>query len=85
VTHIYTVRPSGSEWPDHFPDSGYRDEDELVEDLRRHNEKYGLPDDLVVHVYETDATRLGIGRKHVGTIAASTVLVMGEVDLSLVG
>jgi hypothetical protein len=37
-------------------------------------------DEVVVHVYETDATPLGIGRKYLGAIDAGTVLMMGEVD-----
>lgn len=36
--------------------------------------------EVVVHVYETDATPLGIGRKYLGAIDGSTVLMMGEVD-----
>jgi hypothetical protein len=36
--------------------------------------------EFVVHVYETDATPLGIGRKYLGAIDAGTVLMMGEVD-----
>lgn len=36
--------------------------------------------DTVVHVYETDATPLGIGRRYLGAIDAGAVLMMGEVD-----
>lgn len=37
-------------------------------------------EELTVHVYETDATPLGIGRKYLGAIDGETVLMMGEVD-----
>jgi len=36
--------------------------------------------EVVVHVYKTDATPLGIGRKYLGAISGTTVLMMGEVD-----
>ena len=51
--------------------------DALVELNRTSQLAWG---EVVVHVYETDATPLGIGRKYLGTIDAGTVLMMGEVD-----
>jgi hypothetical protein len=59
----------------------YEDEDALIDALVEINRSADLgPGDLVVHVYETDATPLGIGRKYLGAIDGSTVLMMGEVD-----
>jgi hypothetical protein len=59
----------------------YRNEekllDALVEISRGSQFEWGQ---LTVHVYETDATPLGIGRKYLGTIDGGTVLMMGEVD-----
>ena len=51
--------------------------DALVEINRADQFKWGQ---IVVHVYETDATPLGIGRKYLGAIDAGTVLMMGEID-----
>ncbi len=59
----------------------YEDEDALIDGLvdisRSTDLEWG---ELVVHVYETDATPLGIGRKYLGSIDGGTVLMMGEVD-----
>lgn len=51
--------------------------DALVELNRASQFAWG---EVIVHVYETDATPLGIGRKYLGAIDGSTVLMMGEVD-----
>lgn len=51
--------------------------DALVEINRASQFQWG---ELVVHVYETDATPLGIGRKYMGAIEGGAVLMMGEVD-----
>lgn len=51
--------------------------DALVEINRSNNLEWG---ELVVHVYETDATPLGIGRKYLGSIDGGAILMMGEVD-----
>jgi hypothetical protein len=59
----------------------YEDEDTLVDALVEINRSAKLESsELVVHVYETDATPLGIGRKYLGSIEGQTVLMMGEVD-----
>jgi hypothetical protein len=59
----------------------YEEEDRLIDALvelsRTDRFVWG---ELVVHVYETDATPLGIGRKYLGAIDGRTVLMMGEVD-----
>ena len=59
----------------------YEDEDTLIDALVDINQSTDLEwSELVVHVYETDATPLGIGRKYLGSIDGGTVLMMGEVD-----
>jgi hypothetical protein len=59
----------------------YEDEDALIDALVDINQSTDLDwSELVVHVYETDATPLGIGRKYLGSIDGGTVLMMGEVD-----
>lgn len=59
----------------------YEDEDALIDGLVDINRSTDLGwGELVVHVYETDATPLGIGRKYLGSIDGGTVLMMGEVD-----
>jgi hypothetical protein len=59
----------------------YEDEDALIDGLVDINRSTDLEwGELVVHVYETDATPLGIGRKYLGSIDGGTVLMMGEVD-----
>lgn len=59
----------------------YEDEDALIDGLVDINRSTDLDwGELVVHVYETDATPLGIGRKYLGSIDGGTVLMMGEVD-----
>jgi len=59
----------------------YEEEDALVDALIEINRSSNLDwGDLVVHVYETDATPLGIGRKYLGSIEGGTILMMGEVD-----
>lgn len=59
----------------------YEDEDALIDALVDINRSTDLEwGELVVHVYETDATPLGIGRKYLGSIDGGTVLMMGEVD-----
>lgn len=56
-------------------------EDPLIEALLELNRdsRFELAT-LTVHVYKTDATPLGIGRKYLGAIEGSTVLMLGEVD-----
>lgn len=83
-SRVYDVSPKGAEWPDHVPTGLYRDEEALVADLEDYGRSHGALSELLVHVYETDATRLGIGRKHLGTIEAHTVVERGEVDLTQV-
>jgi hypothetical protein len=59
----------------------YEDEDALVDALLELSRSSRFErGDLTVHVYETDATPLGIGRRYLGAIDGGTVLVMGEVD-----
>ncbi|MFB6249607.1 MAG: hypothetical protein ABEL97_13660 [Salinibacter sp.] len=59
----------------------YEDEDALIDALVDINRTTDLEwGELVVHVYETDATPLGIGRRYLGSIDGGTVLMMGEVD-----
>ena len=59
----------------------YEDEDALIDGLVDINRSTDLEwGELVVHVYETDATPLGIGRKYLGSIDGGTVLMVGEVD-----
>ena len=59
----------------------YRNEETLIDALVEINRKSQLEwGQLTVHVYETDATPLGIGRKYLGAIDGGTVLMMGEVD-----
>jgi hypothetical protein len=56
-------------------------EEDLIDALVELNRSSQLAwGEVVVHVYETDATPLGIGRKYLGAIDAGTVLMMGEVD-----
>ncbi|PQJ35153.1 hypothetical protein BSZ35_11600 [Salinibacter sp. 10B] len=58
----------------------YEDEEQLIEALLEINRNSQLEGELTVHVYKTDATPLGIGRKYLGSISGGTVLMMGEVD-----
>ncbi len=59
----------------------YKEEENLVDALVELNRDAQLEwDELTVHVYETDATPLGIGRKYLGSIDGGAVLMMGEVD-----
>lgn len=58
----------------------YEDESTLIEALLELNRNSQFEGELTVHVYKTDATPLGIGRKYIGAIDGSTVLMMGEVD-----
>lgn len=58
----------------------YENEEQLIEALLEINRGAQVTGDLTVHVYETDATPLGIGRKYLGAISGGTVLMMGEVD-----
>ena len=59
----------------------YEEEEKLVDALVELNRTNQLEwDELTVHVYETDATPLGIGRKYLGSIDGGAVLMMGEVD-----
>lgn len=59
----------------------YENENSLLDALVEINQSAHLgSSELVVHVYKTDATPLGIGRKYLGSINGQTVLMMGEVD-----
>jgi hypothetical protein len=59
----------------------FTDEEHLIDALIQINRSTQLQwGELIVHVYETDATPLGIGRKYLGSIDGGTVLMMGEVD-----
>lgn len=59
----------------------YEEENSLIDALVEINRSNDLEwGELVVHVYETDATPLGIGRKYLGSIDGGTILMMGEVD-----
>lgn len=59
----------------------YKEEAPLIDALVEINRATQLEwGELTVHVYETDATPLGIGRKYLGAIDGGTVLMMGEVD-----
>jgi len=75
---LYRLHVSGTPIEGYGP---YEDEDSLIDALVEINRSTDLErGDLVVHVYETDATPLGIGRKYLGSIDGETVLMMGEVD-----
>jgi hypothetical protein len=75
---LYKLHRNGEPMADFGP---YSEEDALIDALveisRADQFEWGQ---LVVHVYETDATPLGIGRKYLGAIDGGTVLMMGEVD-----
>ncbi len=59
----------------------FTDEEQLIDALVELNRGSQLAwGELTVHVYETDATPLGIGRKYLGAIDGGAVLMMGEVD-----
>ena len=59
----------------------YEEENALIDALLEISSTHSFSrDELIVHVYETDATPLGIGRKYLGAIDGGTVLMMGEVD-----
>jgi hypothetical protein len=81
---LYRVPEVGPQWPDYFPSGTYRDEARLVAALEVFSRRHGLPQGFSVHVYETDATPLDIGRKHVGTINAGSVLMAGEINMGKV-
>ena len=81
---LYHVPEIEGNWPDYFPSGTFRDEARLVARLRAFSDCHGLPKGLFVHVYETDATPLGIGRKHVGSVSAGSVLMAGEIDMDRV-
>lgn len=78
---LYRVPEPGPDWPEYFPSGTYQDPARLALRLEAFVQRHGLPQGLSVHVYETDATPLGIGRKHVGTVGVSSVLMAGEIDL----
>lgn len=64
----------------------YKDEDRVIDALEEINENTDLSwGDLVVHVYETDTTPLGIGRKYLGSIEASAALMHREIPEDLLG
>lgn len=75
---LYKVHVDGKPVEGVGPFSG---EDSLIEALLELNRNSELElATLTVHVYKTDATPLGIGRKYLGAIDGSTVLMLGEVD-----
>lgn len=78
----YIPEPDTS--PPAFPGGTFGSEEKLLGALQAFDDRHGVPPSLTVHVYETDATSLGIGRKHLGTIAAGSVLMADGVDLDRV-
>lgn len=75
---LYRVHQDGSPIEGIGP---FEEEEALIDALIQVNQSTHLQEgSLVVHVYETDATPLGIGRKYLGSIDGGTVLMMGEVD-----
>jgi len=75
---LYKIHSGGEPVAEFGP---YEDEDDLVDALVEINRASQFEwDELTVHVYETDATPLGIGRKYLGSIEGGAVLMMGEVD-----
>ncbi len=75
---LYRVHQGGSPIEGVGP---FEEEDALIDALIQINQSTHLEEgNLLVHVYETDATPLGIGRKYLGSIDGGTVLMMGEVD-----
>lgn len=81
---LYQIRPAGNDWPDSFPTGTFLKEERLLDALRDAADKHGLHGDVLVHVYETDGARLGIGQRHLGTINASSVFMAGTVDMERV-
>jgi hypothetical protein len=81
---LYRVPEPGPEWPEQFPSGTHQDPSRLVARLEVFVRRHGLPQGLSVHVYETDATPLGIGRKHIGAVGISSVLMAGEIDMDRV-
>lgn len=75
---LYKVHKDGAPIDNVGP---FRDEGTLIDALIQISRSTELEwGTLIVHVYETDATPLGIGRKYLGAIEGETVLMMGEVD-----
>lgn len=78
ANRLYRLHVSGNPVDGFGP---YEDENELIDALVEINRSTQLEwGELIVHVYETDATSLGIGRKYLGSIDGGTILMMGEVD-----
>lgn len=75
---LYKLHKNGKPVDEFGP---YKNEKNLIDALVEINRATQLEwGELVVHVYETDATPLGIGRRYLGAIDGGTVLMMGEVD-----
>lgn len=75
---LYKVHKNGEPIQNVGP---FEDEGALIDALIQINRSTQLQwGTVIVHVYETDATPLGIGRKYLGSIDGGTVLMMGEVD-----
>jgi hypothetical protein len=75
---LYKVHKNGEPIDNVGP---FEDEGALIDALIQINRSTQLQwGTVIVHVYETDATPLGIGRKYLGSIDGGTVLMMGEVD-----
>lgn len=75
---LYKLHRNGEPVDDFGP---YEDEEVLIDALIEMNRGPEIDGgELTVHVYETDATPLGIGRRYLGAIDGGTVLMMGEVD-----
>lgn len=75
---LYKLHKNGAPVDGYGP---YEEEENLIDALVEINRASQLEwGQLVVHVYKTDATPLGIGRKYLGAIDGGTVLMMGEVD-----
>ncbi len=78
ANRLYKLHKDGEPVEEFGP---YEEEDSLIDALVEINRANDLEwGELVVHVYETDATPLGIGRKYLGSIDGGAVLMMGEVD-----
>jgi hypothetical protein len=76
--YCYILRPQE---PAEFPSGIYHSEKRLTQALREFKRKRSLPQKATIHVYETGATPIGVGRKYVGCVKAGSVLMAGEVPI----
>lgn len=75
---VYRLKADGNDFSEFGP---YESEEKLLEVLRELNRSARIDwSSLRIHVYETDATDLGIGRTYLGSMGASAVLMAGEVN-----